>query len=285
MEPLMARKKKRQGAAQPTSAKRHRRKRRKSPTPTISIPPNAVPQAGTAPKDISFLSGGLDMGAEVSAAQHRRRSAAIAAMSSGTTAVPLPPGQQSFATPPAPVQVSGGLQVQAPPTPLVAASLEVGKDTIESKLAERPADIRDLARALSREFTAQVEELKRSPPNEPGRLDQYDALVAFFEKMAAGLSNLADALDRAVTAEGKPEPAFLGRAAEVARQLQLGAMEWLEQNRMTVIEVPFRIGLFGLGVAFVHALGVDSNFVTTLIAGLSLRRAPKRQSQHKSRRK
>jgi hypothetical protein len=80
-------------------------------------------------------------------------------------------------------------------------------------------------------------------------------------------------------AEGKLEPAFLGRAAEVVRQLQLGAMEWLEENRTTLIEVPFRIGLFGLGLAFVHALGVDGHLVTTLIAGLALKRAPKKSAQ------
>jgi hypothetical protein len=48
---------------------------------------------------------------------------------------------------------------------------------------------------VSREFTAQVEELKKSRPNESDRLAQYDDLVAFFEKMAAGLSTLADALE------------------------------------------------------------------------------------------
>jgi hypothetical protein len=137
-------------------------------------------------------------------------------------------------------------------------------------LSERPTEIRDAARALSQEFTAQVEELKRSRPNEPDRLAKHDDLVAFFEKMAAGLSDLADALDRAVNkaTEGKLEPAFLGTAAQVVRQLQLGTMEWLEKNRMTVFEVPFRIGLFGLGLAFVHALGVDNHFVEGLIGFL-----------------
>ena len=105
--------------------------------------------------------------------------------------------------------------------------------------------------------------------------------------MATGLSNLADALDRAVNeaTDGKLELALLGRAAGVVRQLQLGAMEWLEENRTTVFEVPFRIGLFGLGVAFLHALGVDSNLVTTLIAGLALKRAKKSEQEKKKRRK
>jgi hypothetical protein len=155
-------------------------------------------------------------------------------------------------------------------------------------LSERPVEIRDAARALSREFAAQVEELKGSRPNEPDRLAKHDDLVGFLERMAAGLSKLADALDQAMNeaAEGKLEPAFLGRTAEVVRQLQLGAIEWLEKNRTTVFEVPFRIGLFGLGLAFVHALGVDGHLVTTLIAGLALKQAPKkskRSSKHRKR--
>jgi len=70
-------------------------------------------------------------------------------------------------------------------------------------------------------------------------------------------------------------------AGGILRWLQLTAMEWLDEHRMTVIEVPVRIGLFGLGVAFVHALGVDSTIVRTLIAGLALKRAPKKQPRQK----
>jgi hypothetical protein len=123
-------------------------------------------------------------------------------------------------------------------------------------LSERPVEIRDAAYALSQEFTAYVEELKRTKPNDSDGLAKYDDLVAFLEKMAAGLSNLADALDQAVNkaAEGKLEPMFLGTAAEVARQLQLGAMEWLKKNRTTIFDVPIRIGLIGIGLTFVHEI-------------------------------
>jgi hypothetical protein len=77
-----------------TSAKRVRDKRRESPARNVRIPPGSAPAAGTAP---TFVSGaGFDAGTEAIAA-HKRRAAAIAAMSSGETGVPLPP------TPPQPL--------------------------------------------------------------------------------------------------------------------------------------------------------------------------------------
>jgi hypothetical protein len=39
-----------------------------------------------------------------------------------------------------------------------------------------------------------------------------------------------------------------------------------------LIDVPV---LFGLGLAFVHAVGIDGHLVTGLIAGLALKQAPK----------
>src|ERR1700730_8568856 len=93
--------------------------------------------------------------------------------------------------------------------------------TIVRRLSQQPVDIRDAARALSDELGAQVEELKRSKPNDAIGLAKHDSVVALFEKMALGLAELADALDGAInnSAGGKPEPVFLGEAGEIARQL------------------------------------------------------------------
>jgi hypothetical protein len=86
--------------------------------------------------------------------------------------------------------------------------------------------------------------------------------------MASGLGDLADALDRLAT-PGGPEPVLLGRAAETAQCLQKTVTEWLEANRTMVIDVPVRLGLFGLSVAFVHLLGIDSTAVTASLAYLA----------------
>jgi hypothetical protein len=153
---------------------------------------------------------------------------------------------------------------------LTASSLQVGGASIERTLSDQPVEIASAARALMRELAAQIEELKRSKPNDQGRLAQYDVLIPFLEKMAAGLGNLADALDRLVgRPEGSPEPVLLGKAADAARWLQKAMTEWLEANRTMVIDVPVRLNLFGFSVAFVHQLGIDNTAVTASLAYLA----------------
>jgi hypothetical protein len=136
------------------------------------------------------------------------------------------------------------------------------------RILEDPASIRDAARALHDEIAAQIDELKRTRPNDE-RLADHDDLIGFLEGIAAGLAELSEAIDHVLTTntvDGKSEPAFLGKAAEIAHQLNLGVMEWLEDHRTTVIDVPIRFGLFGLGMVFMHALGVEGNAVTAAVA-------------------
>ncbi|MGP0085782.1 MAG: DUF1488 family protein [Steroidobacteraceae bacterium] len=235
-------------------------------TPAVPIPPGTVPEAGTAPTStVKVVSdSGLPFGTSTEIFAGVQPQVNRAALSS-TTGEVLPP------LPLVAAALSGEGKVTA------EATVMPGPGPIERRLSERPTDIRDAARALSRDFTAQVEELKRNKPNDADRLAQYDVLIPFFERMAVGLGDLADVLDRAGRTNGTPEPVLLGKAAEVARQLQLSAMEWLEANRTMVIDVPVRLGLFGLGVAFLHALGVDSTAVTASLAYLAgLRSAPRK---------
>jgi hypothetical protein len=148
------------------------------------------------------------------------------------------------------------------------------KLTIERRLSEQPADIRDAARALCQELRAQADELKQLRWNDPDRIAQRGNLVALFEKLANGLANLADNLDHAISkaTEGKPEPVFLGKAADVAHKLHFGLMEWLAENRTAVFDIPYRIGLFGLSVTFLHSVGADSMAAIGALVGLLLKK-------------
>src|SRR5258706_3320979 len=79
--------------------------------------------------------------------------------------------------------------------------------------------------------------------------------------MAAGLADLADALDRALSsATGSPplEPVFLGKAADIAHRLQGITQQWLEETGTAVIDVPVRIGVLCAGIGFLHSIGADS---------------------------
>ena len=95
----------------------------------------------------------------------------------------------------APDQASfkGEIELQGTATKLV----------IESRLTEQPAAIRDIARALSKEFKSQANELKQQRPNDPDRIAQRDNLVVLLEKTATGLATLADNFDQAQDQRGQ----------------------------------------------------------------------------------
>jgi len=80
-------------------------------------------------------------------------------------------------------------------------------------------------------------------------LAKHNEFVEFLERIAAGLAELADAVDQAINAsvDGPPEPMFLGKAARITEQLNVGMMEWLEANRTNLMGCTLRIGLIGAG--------------------------------------
>jgi hypothetical protein len=186
-------------------------------------------------------------------------------MSSGIVQPPSPPRRPALdpvGTPEGPLPTrSAAAAIQLQDATLQAdATVVRAAAHIERRISEQPAAIRDSARALSKELKSQADELKQHRPNDPDRITQRDNLVGLFEHMATGLANLADNLDQAISkaSEGKPEPVFLGKAADVAHGLHLRLMEWLEENRTTLFEVPFRVGIFLTGVIFLHSVGADS---------------------------
>jgi hypothetical protein len=138
-----------------------------------------------------------------------------------------------------------------------------------NNLSKRPTDIRDAARVLVKEIKDQVEQLQKSKPNDKEGLAKHNEFVAFLERITAGLTELADALDQAVSASpnGPPEPIFLGKAARIAEQLNVGMMEWLEANRANVAGCTLRIGLIGAGYLFLNTCGLDGN-IAAIVGGL-----------------
>jgi hypothetical protein len=148
-------------------------------------------------------------------------------------------------------------------------TLAADAQVLKRSLSERPADIRDAARALVKEIRDQVEHLQGSKPNDEEGLAKHNEFVAFLERIAAGLAELADALDQAVSASpgGPPEPMFLGKAARIAEQLNIGMMEWLEANRANVAGCTLRIGLIGAGFLFLNACGLDGS-IAAIVSGL-----------------
>jgi chromosome segregation ATPase len=106
---------------------------------------------------------------------------------------------------------------------------------IERRLSESTGEWRDVARALSAAVRDQISELQRRKPNEEDQLPDFNDLIAFLETLEKKLAALADALDQA-TKEAGVEPMFLGKAAVIARQLDLGLMGFLEKHRVRIFE-------------------------------------------------
>jgi hypothetical protein len=140
--------------------------------------------------------------------------------------------------------------------------------TVERRLGERPTEIREAARKLSKAIADQIAELNASKPNEPDRLAQQSDFIAFLETIAAGLDTLAEAVDSAIAAGSpdKPEPILLGKAGEIARKINAAIVEGLERNRSYIVDCSIKFCLFAAGFELLHAIGVDS--ITAVVAAL-----------------
>jgi hypothetical protein len=218
-------------------------------------------------------------------AERQRRS--ITATQSGATepiapSVPVSP-EPSASTAPSRVELTargtiqskGSLGLSFNRASPVASPTNIAV-TVEQRLSERPAEIREAARALSKAITDQIEQLNASKPNESESLAKQNDFVAFLEEIAGGLDALAKSIDRAIAAgsTATPEPILLGKAAEIARKLSAVVTEGLERNRTYIVDCTIKIGVFAAGFTFLHACGVDG-YIAGIVAALMNVKLPK----------
>jgi hypothetical protein len=237
-----------------------------SPSAKISV---AIHQPPPKPQPDAFYSATFDAPAYQAATMQPKVSNAVLATSGLTE--PL--------APPQPIIVESRHALENTLTMSVSragSSAPIAQSAVERRIAERASDIRDAAHALSKAFTEQLDLLRKSKPNDPARLPDYEDLVAFFERMASGLAKLAGTLDElmeAVASKSDREPLFLGKAAEIAEQLNIGLMEWLEQNRSKVFDYPIKLSLFAGSLLFLHHFAIDTDTVLKIVGGYILGRA------------
>ncbi len=148
--------------------------------------------------------------------------------------------------------------------------------SVEQRLSERPADIREAARALSEAIADQIGYLNSIRPNEPEPLARQGNFIAFLQQIAQGLDALALSIDRAMAAGSPttPEPILLGRAADIARKLSEAVVEGLERNRAYIVDCSIKLSVFATGYEFLHSLGVDGT-IASIVSGLMNVRLPK----------
>jgi hypothetical protein len=228
----------------------------------------ARPKAGLEGAEMTVTAAGGDAPSEV------------AALPQANTVEPGPEKLVVVSTGSATLE-TGALETGSPEigAPTLRINKGASRQVIERRLLERPDDIIAASRGFAEGLKRQADELRASKPNEAGPLAQYDDLIAFLDKMVSGLAELADALDQAfkTTAAAQhpsPEPIFLGKAAEIARRLHLGAMDWLEQNSTTVFNVPCRISTL-------HWIGADSITAIGTLGYLVRSKEDKKRRQEK----
>jgi hypothetical protein len=160
------------------------------------------------------------------------------------------------------------------------------KQVIGGRLSKQSVDIRDAARAFAHALKQEAENLRSNRPNDRSEreLAKYDDLVSFLEKIAAGLTDLAGALDEAIkeTTDGSVEPARLTAAAQITHNLQQAVMQWIEKNAGSRISSVLDVALFTGSVLFLHSLGADSVAAIGAL-GLIIRGAGKRKDPPKKK--
>jgi hypothetical protein len=174
--------------------------------------------------------------------------------STNTNEPPQPPLTEVVASSGGGMEFGAGLsvRVQAHHDPITASTAYIR--IIERRLRERPDDIRDAAHSYAKAFKAYADELRRI--NDRSR--QCDEFIDFLDQMAAGLADLADALERAF-ATPTPEPLLTREAAEKARVLADRVVDWVKWMGTDALDVPMiRIGVLCSGIGFLHYLGADS---------------------------
>jgi hypothetical protein len=154
----------------------------------------------------------------------------------------------SIAAPPIVLQGEGGLSASAGvrhPTPR--------RFSFQQELSEQPTAIRDAARVLAQAVEDQAAEWRATGSNDSDAIE-------FLEWVAGELRKLVEALDRAVeaAAQGSAEQGvFVGRAAQIAKTLNIGLDEFLDRRRADIAGFGVKIGLVAAAYQFLHVCGVD----------------------------
>ena len=142
--------------------------------------------------------------------------------------------------------------------------------SIERRLSERPEDIRDAARELSRAISEQIDELNALRPNDPDALTRQEKFITFMQGIAAGSDELAESLDRVSieASASRDQLSLYARSAEIVRSLGNSVMKGLEENRATIMACSLRVPVVMAATCLLHLIGVSPDLAAGISAGL-----------------
>jgi hypothetical protein len=140
--------------------------------------------------------------------------------------------------------------------------------SVERRLSERPEDIRAAAHALSRAISEQIDELNALKPNDPDALTRQEMFVAFMQRIAAGLDELAASLERISVEPPASRGPLYAKSAAIARSLGKSVMKGLEENQASMMACSLRLPVVMAGTFLFHLLGVRPDIGAGIAAGL-----------------
>jgi hypothetical protein len=139
---------------------------------------------------------------------------------------------------------------------------------VERRLAERPQDIREAARALSRAISEQIDELNALKPNDPDALTRQETFVAFMQRIVVGLDELAASLERISVEPPASRGPLYAKSAAIVRSLGKSVTKGLEENRASIMACSLRVPVVLAGTGLLHLLGVSPDIAAGIVAGL-----------------
>ena len=143
-------------------------------------------------------------------------------------------------------------------TPLVMRAIERPDNArFEIVLAERPEEVRNAVRELSKAIANQIEEMNARKPNGEDALARHEEVISFLQPVAKRLDQLADTLDGATEAKPAEKEPIFGRAAAIVRSTGEFVLEGLKTHRSALQAALIQFPVIAGGVLLLHALGVD----------------------------
>lgn len=136
--------------------------------------------------------------------------------------------------------------------------------SITRHLNSQPQGLAEMALALAMNVEAEIEREKGNKPNDPAQLVAWEVHVSFLSRLSVGLRELHESILAAIPRPEAPPERFQKPASVVGR-LRAELAGWIAANSQEIVDSSSRLGLIGLGTAFMGLCGapVAGGFAVT----------------------
>jgi hypothetical protein len=123
----------------------------------------------------------------------------------------------------------------------------------------------------------EIQRLEADRPNDPDRLDMQERYIDFLRHVAVGLAEIAATIDAAQSERDVAKKTVqYEKASEVASQLGASMLNWISENKDTLVHFSANVAVLGAGTAFLSWCGVP-NMASFAASALLLGRSSVRE--------